>query len=209
MGSKGTTRVRRRAVPAHALPRADRILEAGRHVFAEKGFAGASVDAIAEAAGVAKGTVYLYHASKEALYWATLRAGLEELSREIRGRWEAEPTLKGKLHTLLTTKLSYFDAHRDFFRIYQAEFGQMTQPVCLRKDLRDLYLEQVRLLESAIEAASRRREIRKVPVETAAFVLADLTRGVITRRLMGWSETRVEDDVDFLVDFVWKGLAGR
>jgi AcrR family transcriptional regulator len=208
MGSKRTARARRGA-EGEAVARGDRILDAGRHVFAEKGFARASVDSIAEAAGVAKGTVYLYHPSKEALYFATLRAGLEELSREIRARVEAEETLRGKLKALLETKFSYFVKNGDFFRIYQAEFGQMTQPVCLQKDLQDLYLEHVRLLESVIGAASRKGEIRKVPTATAAFVLADLSRGVITRRLMGWSKATVEDDVDFLVDFVWKGLAGR
>jgi hypothetical protein len=36
-----------------------------------------------------------------------------------------------------------------------------------------------------------------------------LTRGVITRRSLGWSQNKAEDDVDFLVDFVWKGLAGK
>ena len=42
------------------------ILEAARKVFATKGFHEAKVDDIADAAGVAKGTVYLYYDSKRA-----------------------------------------------------------------------------------------------------------------------------------------------
>jgi AcrR family transcriptional regulator len=42
--------------------RVTEILDAARKVFAQKGFAETTVDQIAEEAGVAKGTVYLYFA---------------------------------------------------------------------------------------------------------------------------------------------------
>jgi hypothetical protein len=52
------------------------ILDAARTVFAQRGFAGATIDAIALAAGVAKGTVYLYFESKRELFLASLREGV-------------------------------------------------------------------------------------------------------------------------------------
>ena len=48
------------------------ILEAARRVFARKGFAKAGIGEIAREAGIAKGTVYLYFRSKDAVYWAAL-----------------------------------------------------------------------------------------------------------------------------------------
>jgi AcrR family transcriptional regulator len=186
-----------------------KLLEASCRVFAEKGFEGASVDTIAREAGIAKGTVYLYYPSKEELYWATLRGGLEEMSRQVREAMEKAKTLRGKVRALVATKLAFFDSHRDFYKIYQAEFGPVRRPLYLHTDLRDLYLEHVRSLERMIDAAGKRGEIRKVPSETAAFVLADLTRGVIARRLFGWSKAAVEEEVDFLVDFVFLGLGRK
>lgn len=50
------------------------ILDAGFRVFAEKGFAAARLDDVATRAGVAKGTVYLYYPSKDALFEAAVRA---------------------------------------------------------------------------------------------------------------------------------------
>lgn len=44
------------------------VLDGARRVFLEHGFDGASVDAIAKAAGVSKGTIYAYFPSKEALF---------------------------------------------------------------------------------------------------------------------------------------------
>lgn len=47
-----------------------RIIESAAHVFARKGYTGASVADIAVAAGIGKGTVYEYFKSKEALFFA-------------------------------------------------------------------------------------------------------------------------------------------
>jgi AcrR family transcriptional regulator len=55
------------------------ILEAARKVFAKKGFSDATVDDIANAAGVAKGTIYLYYKSKRDVYFAALKFGLEQM----------------------------------------------------------------------------------------------------------------------------------
>jgi AcrR family transcriptional regulator len=50
-----------------AEARPDEVLDAALAVFSEKGFAAARVEDVASRAGVSKGTVYLYFASKEAL----------------------------------------------------------------------------------------------------------------------------------------------
>ena len=62
------------------------ILQAARQVFARQGFADASMEEIAQVAGLAKGTLYLYYDSKRELYRAALRAGLVELATRSSGR---------------------------------------------------------------------------------------------------------------------------
>ena len=52
------------------------ILAAALDVFVEKGFSDARLEDVAARAGVAKGTIYLYVASKEALFEAMVHAGL-------------------------------------------------------------------------------------------------------------------------------------
>ncbi|GHA98226.1 TetR/AcrR family transcriptional regulator [Streptomyces chryseus] len=49
-----------------------RVLEAARNEFAERGFPGATVDAIAERAGLTRGAVYSNFPGKRALYFAVL-----------------------------------------------------------------------------------------------------------------------------------------
>jgi AcrR family transcriptional regulator len=52
------------------------ILDAALDVFLEKGFAEARLDDVAARAGVAKGTIYLYVPSKQALFEALVKSGI-------------------------------------------------------------------------------------------------------------------------------------
>ncbi len=98
------------------------ILQAARRVFGEKGYERATIADIACAAGVAKGTVYLYYRSKRDVYWEALQQGILELRDDTVARVNAAQTLEDKLRAFVASKLEYFEAHRDFFRIYQPEF---------------------------------------------------------------------------------------
>src|SRR4029078_6979909 len=61
----------RRVEPA---ARRESILDAALSVFAESGYEAARLDAVAERAGVAKGTLYLYFDHKEALFEEVIRS---------------------------------------------------------------------------------------------------------------------------------------
>jgi AcrR family transcriptional regulator len=67
---------------AAALPRREpearrqAILEAGLEVFASLGFASAKLDDVAQRAGVAKGTIYLYFKDKQDLFEQIIREAL-------------------------------------------------------------------------------------------------------------------------------------
>jgi len=185
------------------------ILEAARHVFARRGFAEASMEEIAQSAGVAKGTVYLYYDSKRDLYRAALRAGLAQLATAVEQAIADAPDLGARLEAYVTTKVAYFDTHRDFFRIYLAEFGQAA---CGSMDpmLRDLSLRQIRLLEKAIREGRRGTSERTSSPEAAAYAISDLTRGLILRRVMGLCPSQTAGkEVAFVVDFAKKALGCR
>ena len=60
-----------------------RLLDAATGVFAEQGFAGASMAAIGAAAGVSKGGVYFHFRHKEELFFTVLDHWREALRREL------------------------------------------------------------------------------------------------------------------------------
>jgi AcrR family transcriptional regulator len=184
--------------------RHSQILDAARQVFARRGFAEASMDEIAQAAGLAKGTLYLYYKSKQELHRASLREGLMELCGEIELQMDRASSLRGVVETYVATKVSYFERHRDFFRMYLAEFGNaLTGGACA--DFRDLCFRQIDLLEKAISRTAKGPAPEGF-ARGAAGAVFDLTRGVVYRRLLGWSDSRVEDDVRQVVEFSVRAL---
>ncbi len=183
------------------------ILAAAHRVFAEKGFHAATIEAVAKAANVAKGTVYLYYRSKRELYWAALKRGIVEMIEKTQASMDRVQSTQEKIHALIETKIRYFDENREFFRIYYSEFGNvLTHPSEAYKDFTKLYLGHERMLEGVLARGLRRKEIRCTRTESAAFTITELTRGLIIRRLLGWSKASVEEDISFLCDFVRKGI---
>lgn len=97
------------------------ILAAAVHEFAEAGYAGARVDAVAERAGSNKRMIYHYFGNKDALYMAVL----EDTYRRIR---EAEHALRFSdlepveaITALVRFTWRYYNAHPEFLRVINHE----------------------------------------------------------------------------------------
>src|SRR5690242_3156839 len=184
------------------------LLEAGRRLFAEQGFHATTVEDIAAAAGVAKGTVYLYYKSKHDVYWAALERGITELLHEIQTRLAAEAAPEDKVRAFIAIKIRYFEMNRDFFRIYFSELGSgFSHPTQMPPQFEQMYLQQARILEAALQQGIQQNVIREIRTDTAAVAISDLIRGIIVQRLLGWSTKDVESDIRFVFDLVWRGVA--
>lgn len=184
------------------------LLEAARRLFAEKGFHATTVEDIAAAAGVAKGTVYLYYKSKQDVYWAAIEHGIRELHNEIQTRMEAEETPEDKVRAFIAIKIRYFEMNRDFFRIYFSELGSgLSHPTQLPPQIERMYLKQARMLEAVLQQGVQSGTIREIRTDTAAVAISDLIRGINVQRLLGWSTKDVEADIGFVIDLVWRGIA--
>ena len=205
-----TWSLRRKRRQRLAALKGSEILGAARRVFARKGFEGSSVADIASAAGIAKGTIYLYYRSKEAIYFETLARDLREMRERVARRVEAADDFRDKLRAYIEAKVSFCGANRDFFRIYSAEFGRGSRPPeRFRNVVRELKEEQLRFLEENIAAAIRSGEIRDVPVRLAAQAISDVTRSLILNTVVTGSGPSEEEVSAFLLDWLWKGLSNR
>src|SRR5579883_470498 len=100
------------------------ILDAARTVFARQGYAKTVVEDIANQAGIAKGTLYLYFRSKEQIYLATLMENCTEVNRQSAAAMAAAKTWQEKLRAFIDVRLRSLDQpeQQDFFRVYLTEF---------------------------------------------------------------------------------------
>jgi AcrR family transcriptional regulator len=186
--------------------RSTEVLVSARKVFAKKGFADATMDDIAAAAGLAKGTLYLYFKSKREVYLKTLQQGCAELLAQVATNMQAAEGVRAKIRALVATRVKYADENRDFFKIYLTEFNGVTQTAPVSKEFRDTYFKQVQAVERALRDGVDGGDIRELDVEATAFIIQDMSKSLITRRLLGWSKKEVEEDIDFLCGFIWRAI---
>ena len=186
--------------------RCGEILDAARKVFASKGFANATVDEIAEAAEVAKGTIYLYFQSKREIYLEALKSGIGELNRITAENIARSSGAAAKIRSFISTRVKYADEHSDFFKIYHYEFANLAHPAAIDEDFRDLCRRQAEALEQIIKEGIEKGEIRPMSAASAGLLIYDITRSLIAQRLLGWSNAHVDADVDSLCNLVWRGI---
>ena len=89
------------AAPLRQTRRAEkeeRILDAALAVFSSAGYAGASMDAIAEAAGVSKPTLYQYFGAKEALFARIMERGRDQMLEPFGAPGQAGAGMVARLH---------------------------------------------------------------------------------------------------------------
>ena len=188
-------------MPEFRLRRAE-ILDAARRVFASQGFDATTIDDLAHAAGVAKGTAYLYYPSKREVYWAALRVGVDNLYIETTRRVEVAGSAHEKIRAFIETKIEYCEIHHDFFRIYYSAANEVLSSPPERLEVTELYRHQLELLERTVDAARSRGEIRDVDPARLSVAIFEITCGLITQRLLGRTVDESRHDVDFAVDLI-------
>ena len=166
--SEAITNVEGRPLSRRGLDTRRRLLDASERVFGELGYHEASVVKLAEAAGVATGTFYLYFDSKRAIFEELMR----DLNRRIRHAM-TEGAEKGE--SRLAAELLGFEAyfrftneHPDLYRIIRQ--AEVVSPGMLR-----YHYEQIaRGYVAALEEAAGTGEITTLDPEVTAYALMGL-----------------------------------
>jgi AcrR family transcriptional regulator len=155
----------------------DRVLAAGRAVFAEVGYQKATLDAIAGRAGFSKGAVYSNFASKDDLFLALLQHEVAELRDTLAVALD-EGSLEDDLRLLATTVLGW--ARDGRAQLVFAEFRAHAahDPALARRTaaVRQALVESTAGQLAAVVAARGGR--LKVPASDAATLLLALVNGL-------------------------------
>ena len=154
--------------------RCNEILDAARKIFAKKGFADATMDEIAAACGLAKGTLYLYFKSKQDVYLRTLQHGTAELLERVTTNMQGVAGVRAKLRTMIATRVEHAEDNRDFFKIYLTEFINVTHPAWSNKDLRDVQLKLAHGVEQVLRDAVAHGEIQLLDLSVLNGIAKDL-----------------------------------
>ena len=183
------------------------VIEAACRIFARLGYGASNVEDIAKEAGMAKGTVYLYFKSKEEIFSVVLARELEALTNKTIEEMSAKSTFADQLRVYLALRLAYIQHNQDFLKVYYSEFSRCgSRPPLISEVMAKHFWRSLEFMRQCLEQAIARKEIRPVPVESAAFAIFDLSRGFAERHLRGWAHLSLEEDLAFTHSLILKGL---
>jgi AcrR family transcriptional regulator len=152
----------------------DRILKAASKVFAAEGFAGATIDAIGQAAGFTKGAVYSNFGSKDELFLALLDREFELRGEQIATALGSGGDTAAAAHALSRSVLDSVHDHADYYVLF-VEYWL--------RAVRDPELRERLIARRRAAAAQQADNFAGSAAATSGRPLADLAQLVVTMNL--------------------------
>ena len=192
--------------------RRDQIIETSRRLFGERGTTEVSMDEIAQEAGVARSTVYVYFANRDELLQTCVQSMYDQIKETISGLFGDDAAAPlDRLHALLLGVLERIDENPAFFRLAMAtqSTSSASGSAAVGGTLMWIGLDVIRLLEEVVSDG----------VATGLF-RADLDQGravvLIGQHIYGVLSVRAGEPepipagqaTDEICDFVVRGLGG-
>ncbi|MBX9841246.1 MAG: TetR/AcrR family transcriptional regulator; helix-turn-helix transcriptional regulator [Xanthobacteraceae bacterium] len=170
-----------------AAERRDAILAAALDEFSARGFAAARLDDVARRAGVAKGTIYLYFADKEALFQELIRAELSPVVGGLIQVSHADIPIRQFAHHLVDVFVrEVFETRRkDVIRLVLTEGGRFPKLAeFYHQEIIARVLQAVRgLLRRAVERGELKHDalVKYPQLLPAPMLMAVMWHGLFDR----------------------------
>ena len=192
--------------------RVQTIQDATMRVIARKGMAAATIQEIADEAGVAKGTIYLYFRDREELVEKTFESAMTSLLEQIDAAIAGNDEFEAKIRAIMAAKIAFFTHNREFFRLYlslRMPEGPVATQRRQRQHCQPRYRTRTEQFAGVLKEAMDRGEIRQLdPYRLALFVMEGST-AIILERLSETSSPDEQADVDFMTGLILDGIRKR
>lgn len=199
------------------------MIDAAQAVFAEKGYAQATLDEIAERAEFGKGTLYNYfEGGKEEILFAVFEALFDDVHAMARSVLSEENTagrpFRDVFHEMVVTGFQFFLEREDLFFILMKEemqlmFGDDPEKAAFVHRKQERVAE---ILMPPLKAAMEVGELRRLPLRAVASTLQGNVRGVMMHHMVmchgplgACDDAAVgtpEEAADFLTTLLFDGL---
>ena len=182
------------------------ILAAAATVFARDGFAEADVQAVADAAGVGKGTVYRYFPTKSALFLAAVDEGLGELEARIDAALlgdAADPL--DHFAGAVRAYLGFFAERPDMVELFvqeRAAFRGRHTPRYFQRQADDT----CQATDDFLAGLIRRGVLRPLQVGRVLDVVSDLLYGTVMANAFSGRPAAAARQADDILDLVFHGI---
>jgi AcrR family transcriptional regulator len=203
MPTNRVNRPRRHAKQDRARATVDAILEAAARVLAQQGYAAATTNRVAEAAGVSIGTLYEYFANREEVFEALIRQEIEGLVDAFASEdFDPGLSLIPKLGQLIARGMAQMRYGPVLFRALEhAPEGALAAQLA---PAREQMIGFVRLILEA-----HRSELRVPDLGLAAFVTVSAVEGIATAATNERFDDRLRQEIEDMLRAYLTGQPGE
>lgn len=182
------------------------ILRAAVTVFADKGYFAARMREVAQQAGVADGTLYLYFKGKEDLLVSVLEEYADAFLARARRDVDRAADPHEKLKVIVERHLLSMEADRSLAQVFQIELRHTRR--FLRQVAKGKVAEYLGLLQEVISAGVAAGAFRAdVPPEVAARAVFGAVDEVVTAWVLASRPWPLTSHAQALVSLILRGLA--
>jgi len=181
-------------------------------VIARKGMSAATMQDIAEEAGVAKGTIYLYFRDRDELVEKTFETAIGELHQRVDAALALTVPFEEKLRGVISAQIGFFRENAEFFRLYMSLRMPEGNPAQQRRQKRHCqpqYMARVKAFADVLNQAMESGEVRKSDPYRLALFLIEGSTAITLERLSEDAPPPEEQDVDLIVSTIVDGILIR
>jgi AcrR family transcriptional regulator len=181
-----------------------RIQEAVVRLLSQQGAEALTMERVAEEAGVAKGTLYVYFNDKNALLKAVKEATFVGVRQELWSILDGELPPEEKLALFLRRQLTYWDENGDAVRVmlWDRQMAEIQQG----RHLSELYRTYLEKLARVLQQGMASGAFKPVDAYKAARIILESGVAMGVHRLSIKDPGPVEDDVQILTGILFGGL---
>jgi AcrR family transcriptional regulator len=181
------------------------IIREAASEFARLGFEQANINTIAEQAGIGKGTIYLYFASKRELFLAMLRYIAQEQLQTIRAALASDGSLAQRLERLFLAFVALSKEESDSFNVYMSALYGVNR--AFKDEATKLLRDYVAVIALMLEESRVRGEVQYQSAEATALMVLSLTESyVLSARVLGRTDAELAAQAAQVAQLILHGL---
>jgi AcrR family transcriptional regulator len=187
--------------------RREEILTAAIKVFGKKGFAATCVGDVADAAKMAKGTVYLYFESKEEIYATAVRLAIERLQAHSAEQVQPAAGVRERLAVAISVRMEFWHEQLNLYRLLLTVGREPQHKRQTHELLRAGHTYFLGILEEGVAAGEiDGRRLSAQHLDTVAWAILDMVRGANERRMDSLTDRTPQEDAAAITSFALSQL---
>ncbi len=190
-----------------------KIINAAMNEFSKHGFAKTSIQNIAHAADVGKGTVYEYFKSKDELFNRCFEKYIQILFSKVQLKINDSQSPVQKLRKIFLSVFEEFEKHKDFFVIYLEYMIMQTTWLKNEKTtevLSNLYKNAAEMIVNIFTSGEKNIKFKSgIEIKNLAKIITGFIDAIMLYKMINPEMIDIESSIETIINLIKNSMVQR